>query len=185
MPALLRAAIYDATAHNTDGTLRGPHGTATLKNQLAIAKSKELKLAISEIKKIKTNGNHITQILSISDLIQLGGYAAVEYCGGPSMVFRMGREVVHGEADVVHHDQETFYNSLNIARLTRMNLPAEDFVALVGGTQTIGFKGELKKGPHSRWTMNPYVFDNTYFQQLLLGRDSKYFSTEHDHHLVH
>lgn len=33
--------------------------------------------------------------------------------------------------------------------------------------------------------MNPYVFDNTYFQQLLLGHDSKYFSTEHDHKLVH
>jgi hypothetical protein len=24
-------------------------------------------------------------------LIQLGGYAAVEYCGGPSMIFKMGR----------------------------------------------------------------------------------------------
>ena len=73
-------------------------------------------------------------MLSVSDLIQLGGYAAVEYCGGPSMVFRMGREDVHGEADVVHHEPETFYNSLNISRLSRMNLPAEDFVALVGGT---------------------------------------------------
>lgn len=163
MPALLRAAIYDATALNADGTARGPRGTATLKNQLAVAKSKELKLAISEVKKLKTNGNHITHMLSISDLIQLGGYAAVEYCGGPSMVFRMGREVVHGEADAVHHDAETFYNSLNIARLAKLNLPAEDFVALVGGTQTLGFRGELKKGPQSRWTMNPYVFDNTYF----------------------
>jgi L-ascorbate peroxidase len=134
MPALLRAAIYDATALNTDGTVRGPHGTATLKNQLAIAKSKELKLAIAEVKMLKANGNHITHMLSISDLIQLGGYAAVEYCGGPSMVFRMGREVVHGEADVVQHDSETFYNSLNIARLARMNLSAADFVALVGGS---------------------------------------------------
>lgn len=97
----------------------------------------------------------------------------------------MGREEVHGEADVVHHDPETFYNSLNIARLSRMNLPAEDFVALVGGSQTLGFRGEGKKGHQSRWTMNPYVFDNTYFQQLLLGHDSKYFSTEHDHKLVH
>ena len=50
------------------------------------------------------------------------------------MVFRMGRDVVHGEADVVHHEAETFYNSLNIARLAKLNLPAEDFVALVGGT---------------------------------------------------
>ena len=134
MPALLRAAIYDATTLNADGSVRGPQATATLKNQLAIAKSKEVKSAINEVKKIKTNGNHITHMLSVADLIQLGGYAAVEYCGGPSMVFRMGREDVHGEADVVHHEPETFYNSLNISRLSRMNLPAEDFVALVGGT---------------------------------------------------
>ena len=31
-------------------------------------------------------------MLSYADLIQLGGYAAVEYAGGPSMVFRMGRQ---------------------------------------------------------------------------------------------
>lgn len=31
-------------------------------------------------------------MLSMSDLLQLGGYTAVEYCGGPSMLFRMGRK---------------------------------------------------------------------------------------------
>lgn len=30
-------------------------------------------------------------MLSHSDLIQLGGYAAVEYTGGPVMLFRVGR----------------------------------------------------------------------------------------------
>lgn len=33
-------------------------------------------------------------MLSYADLIQLGGYAAVEYCGGPSMIFKMGRKDV-------------------------------------------------------------------------------------------
>lgn len=83
MPQLLRAAIYDATALNADGSVRGPRGTAILSNQLTIAKSKELKEAINEVKKFHANGNHITEMLTISDLIQLGGYAAVEYCGGP------------------------------------------------------------------------------------------------------
>jgi hypothetical protein len=32
MPQLLRAAIYDATALNADGSVRGPRGTATLSN---------------------------------------------------------------------------------------------------------------------------------------------------------
>jgi len=32
MPQLLRAAIYDATALNADGSIRGPRATAALKN---------------------------------------------------------------------------------------------------------------------------------------------------------
>ena len=44
------------------------------------------------IKNISTHGNHITAMLSMNDLIQLAGYTSVEYCGGPSMVFRMGRK---------------------------------------------------------------------------------------------
>jgi L-ascorbate peroxidase len=43
------------------------------------------------IQQVKNNGNHITAMLSYADLIQLGGYTAVEYCGGPSMLFKMGR----------------------------------------------------------------------------------------------
>jgi catalase (peroxidase I) len=31
-------------------------------------------------------------MLSYNDLIQLGGYTAIEYMGGPSMIFRMGRK---------------------------------------------------------------------------------------------
>jgi len=63
------------------------------------------------------------------------------------MVFRMGREVVHGEPDAVHHDKETIYNSLNVQRLGKLNLEPQDYVALMGGIHTLGFKGELKKGP--------------------------------------
>jgi hypothetical protein len=29
----------------------------------------------------------------------------------------MGRDVVHGEEDAVHHEKETIYNSLNTERL--------------------------------------------------------------------
>jgi len=32
--------------------------------------------------------------------------------------------------------------------------------------------------------MNPYVFDNTYFQEILLGHDSKYLKTSADMELL-
>jgi hypothetical protein len=35
------------------------------------------------IQEIQEDGNHITATLSCADLLQLGGAAAVEYCGGP------------------------------------------------------------------------------------------------------
>ena len=62
-----------------------------LKNQQEIAQSKDLKFAMNQISEISEIGNHITHTLTNADLIQLGGIAAVEYCGGPSMMLRMGR----------------------------------------------------------------------------------------------
>ena len=48
----------------------------------------------------------------MADLIQLGGYAAVEYCGGPAMLFNMGRTDVKSEADVIQHSPESNGSSL-------------------------------------------------------------------------
>lgn len=184
MPQLLRAAMYDASAVNADGSIRGPKATAFLKGQQAIAHSKELNEAMKEIKAIKNYGNHITHLLSISDLIQLGGYAAVEYCGGPSMVFKMGRIDTESEPDAVDHEAEGDYNSLNVARLNNLNLGAEDFVALIGGSQTLGFRGADRKGVHSRWTQNPYVFDNSYFKEVLLRDEGRYYKSEVEHRMA-
>ena len=53
------------------------------------------------------------------------------------------------------------------------------------GSYTLGFASEDNKGKSGRWTMNPYVFDNTYFQEVLLGHESKYLKTEADLKLLH
>merc|ERR1740133_497848 len=45
------------------------------------------------------------------------------------------------------------------------------------GSYTIGFASDDNKGKKGRWTMNPYVFDNTYFQEVLVGSDSRYLKT--------
>ena len=88
--------------------------------------------------------------MSQSDLLQLAGYAAVEYCGGPAMIFSMGRKDIGAEGDVIQHTAETHAGSLVTQGLAQSDLSPEEFVALMGSF-TIGFCGENKKGPQTRW----------------------------------
>lgn len=134
---------------------------------------------MKQIKEIKDTGNHITEKLTYADLIQLGGYAAVEYCGGPAMIFQMGRINVSNEGEAIKHEPESHAGSLVTQGLAQSDLSPEEFVALMGSF-TIGFRGVEKKGAQTRWCQNPYVFDNTYFQEVLLRDQSKYFKTEAD-----
>ncbi len=73
-------------------------------------------------------------MLSYSDLIQLGGYAAVEYAGGPSMVFRMGR-VDAEESEVPKHTEGS---GSVLDKAIAAGFSKKDFVALMG-SHTIGF----------------------------------------------
>lgn len=99
------------------------------------------------------------------------------------MIFQMGRTDVSGEKDTVQHEQETYYGSLVVSGLSKQGLQPEEFVAMMGSF-TLGFNSEQKKGSHTRWTMNPYVFDNSYFKELMLGDKSKYSHTDADLRLM-
>jgi L-ascorbate peroxidase len=150
--------------------------------ELNRAHNPQLNSAINIIRDIKEHGNHITAMLSYSDLIQLGGYTAVEYCGGPSMIFKMGRVDVptEGEAsNAIAIPHAHYENEVQVRQFEMMGLSAEEYVALMG-SHTLGFANDDNKSIKGRWTMNPYVFDNTYFKEVLLGHDSKYLKTEAD-----
>ena len=141
-----------------------------------------LKYALDQIKMIQENGNHITAELSLADLIQLGGIAAVEYCGGPKILFKMGR--VDAEAEGVEgllpNPDEPKTMS---ATFRRCGFTDREIVAIMG-IHTIGKAKADISGHEGRWTMNPYVFDNTYYKELLLGDKSKYLKTASDIELV-
>mgnify|MGYP000389159692 CR=1 FL=1 len=155
--------------------------------ELQRAKNPQLSAAIKLVEDVKENGNHITAMLSFSDLLQLGGYTAVEYCGGPSMIFRMGRKDVETEGEAsnaltitdAHHE-----NSVMVSKFDMMGLEPEEYVAIMG-SYTMGFASDDNKGKKGRWTMNPYVFDNSYFKEVLVGHDSRYLKTEGDLRLLH
>ena len=97
--------------------------------------------AIEKIEEIKEEGNHITHMMSHADLIQLGGYTAVEYTGGPVMLFRMGRNDVdpnkeHTPEERLPDAREGKNNILN--KMLRMGFSVQDFVAIMG-SHTLGF----------------------------------------------
>ena len=125
MHSMLRGALYDAFQLNSDNTFRGARCTLALANQKSLTHGHaDLLFAMKEVSEIHQNGNHITTMLSQADLLQMGGYAAVEYCGGPSMVFKMGREDMESEADASASKeesslvaQETHRNSVVVARM--------------------------------------------------------------------
>ena len=171
MAQMLRAAYHDAGAFCKSNVAGGNRGA--LRFALGQPEHQDLQFAIEQIEEIKTDGNHITELLSYADLIQLGGYAAVEYAGGPSMIFRMGRQDV--EENEVSHNEPSGENMLQ--RMDRLGFSKQEFVALMG-SHTLGFANTQATGAQNRWTMNPHVFDNTYFKEVLLGERSKYHKTK-------
>lgn len=94
------------------------------------------------------------------------------------MNFRMGREdadesVINPEGRLPdpNEPKETIYQ-----KMERMGFNKQDFVAIMG-SHTIGFAHSDRSGFNGRWTMNPHVFDNTYYKEVLLGDRSKYLQT--------
>jgi catalase (peroxidase I) len=132
------------------------------------------------IQEYTTTGNHITKILSVADLVQLAGVAAVEYCGGPSINFRIGRVDSHNESEIPKETTSEFDWNINQIKdkYYSLGFSDEEMVSLFGG-RTLGFRDLTGKHKEQRWSRNPYVFDNNYFQELL-DNNSPYIKTESD-----
>ena len=103
------------------------------------------------------------------------------------MEFRMGREDVEGDADAAPSDRLPMVEeglSPMKARFMRMGLNDQELVAL-SGAHALGFMHSPDTGKVvGRWTMNPYVFDNDYFKNVLLGDKSKYMLLPSDSALL-
>lgn len=107
----------------------------------------------------------------------MGGYAAVEYCGGPSMIFRMGRkDADEHEAQPSGNLPDAHHKDSILDRMIRTGLSRQEFVAIMG-SHTIGFAKMENTGLKGRWTQNPHVFDNSYYKEVLLGDKTKYLRT--------
>lgn len=82
MPGFLRLALTDSLSFTKEGR-GGSINNYTSSDFLKNKKIHDLKKYYTEIQDVQYAGNHITSMLSKADLIQLGGAASIQYCGGP------------------------------------------------------------------------------------------------------
>ena len=104
------------------------------------------------------------------------------------MLFKMGRQDVETEGEASNAlaivAENNYENAVIVKKFDMMGLQPEEYVAIMG-SHTLGFARDDNKAKKGRWTMNPYVFDNTYFKEVLVGHDSIYLKTEADLALMH
>ena len=92
-----------------------------------------------------------------------------------------------GREDTAHEDEEVedaaLMETSNPAKsqFATTDLTNDEIVALMG-RRTLGFLPPEDEY-HGKWVQNPYVFDNTYFQELLNDK-SRYIKLDDDRSLL-
>lgn len=83
MPNFLRMALADGLSYNPLNNSGGAIDNFRQKEFFKLHVNLNQKSNYKEFSDIKEQGNHITNLLSIPDLIQVGAAASIQYCGGP------------------------------------------------------------------------------------------------------
>jgi catalase (peroxidase I) len=185
MPQMLRIALSDALTYSPEVPTSGAKGNFNFSKFRKLKVNSGLGKAFKIIKEIKEEGNHITERLSISDLIQLSGASAIEYCGGPYIEMKIGRVDLDDEHFAA---EKTDFPELEMSAVkirdiyTSKGFSDEEIVALFG-YRTLGFVSNNESHKEERWTRNPWTFDNNYYEELL-DKNSPYAKTTSDLALV-
>lgn len=85
MPMYLRLALIDSLSFNGVNNTGGAINNFKDPEFLNLHVNKGLKKYYNDFEDIIEAGNHITNMLTKADLIQIGGAAAIKYCGGPDI----------------------------------------------------------------------------------------------------
>ena len=109
--------------------------------------------------------------VSWADLIALGGAAAVQKCGGPVIQIGLGRSDA-SEVSPPHRLPGGYEGAEMLKRMfARMGLGPRELVAL-SGAHTLG---HTQRKP---FTIDPWVFSNAYYTQLVELKGSQILQTD-------
>ncbi|TFJ80668.1 hypothetical protein NSK_008094 [Nannochloropsis salina CCMP1776] len=164
MPIMVRLAWHDAGTFCAKDNTGGANASIRFEPEISHGANAGLTAATQLVQTIKDKVPEI----GYADLYQLASVVAVEFCGGPSIPFRLGRkDAVEKEvtpdgrlpdAKQGHeHLRDIFY---------RMGFVDREIVAL-SGAHALGRAHADRSGFDGAWTKEPLVFDNAYFKELL------------------
>jgi L-ascorbate peroxidase len=185
MPQVMRIALSDALTYKPGVNTSGPRAHFNFSKFRKLKANAGLNKQFKVIKEIKEEGNHVTDRLSLSDLIQIGGASAIEYSGGPYIEMKVGRVDLEDE-HYAAEDTNIPHPDMNVAEI-RSKYQAigldDSLIVALFGHRTLGFFSNYEDNREERWTRNPYTFDNNYYEELL-DRNSPYIKTPSDLALV-
>lgn len=90
-----------------------------------------------------------------------------------------------GRIDATEIDQTRLldFDAPIFSNYERMGFTDQQIAAIMG-CHALGKANPDTCGLKGRWTMNPYVFDNEYYKNILMEDKNRYLQTEHDRELV-
>lgn len=164
MPIMVRLAWHDSGTYNVEDNTGGANASIRFGPEKGHGANNGLNIAMDLLQPIKSAHPDI----SYADLYQLASVVAIEFSGGPSVPFRLGRKDA-SEADCtpdgrlpdatkgMSHLRDIFY---------RMGFNDAEITAL-SGAHTLGRAHEDRSGFDGPWTKVPVKFDNSYFVEIL------------------
>ena len=158
-PAHLRLAFHDAGTYDQPTHSGGANGTVQLPEELSRSENTGWAHACIELLAM---AKEQYPSLSWADLVAVGGAAAVQRCGGPSIDVGLGR--TDGFSAALPHRLPGGYEGPALLKSTfaKLGFGSRELVALAGA-HTLGH------AQRRALTAEPWVFSNSYFLELLAG----------------
>jgi L-ascorbate peroxidase len=155
-PAHLRLAFHDAGTYDVRTHSGGAHGAIHLLEEMSRSENAAMSVCLD----VLTRARAVYPSLSWADLVAIGGAAAVEMCGGPTIRVGLGR--VDATEPAPAHRLPTSDDGPTQLRVlfTRLGLGPRELVAL-SGAHALGYAGGRP------FTREPHRFSNAYFRALL------------------
>ena len=164
MSLMLRYAWHDAGTYCKETNTGGPNASIRFGPEDGHPANAGLDNAKPKIDAMKEKFPDV----SYADLIQAGGYAAIEFTGGPALPFRFGR--VDAVAEKCTPDGRLPDANLGCPHLRdifyRMGFNEKE-ITILSGAHAIGSAHADRSGFDGPWTAEPKKFDNSYFTELL------------------